>query len=158
MQRTRIVFLILLACFSVSSSYAQLQTLVIWLTHGEKVSYALTERPKTTFDRTSLQITTSTLEATYPLEKVEKYTYSDQATGIDETGDLAGPVVQQEGADYLFHHWPTGEMVRVYSVDGQLLDQYRVETDQLVRVKLSGYPTGVYVIQISETAYKVFKR
>lgn len=52
--------------------------LIVWQTSGAKLCYDLDEQPKTTFDASSLVLSTSKASLTFPLSDIVKYTYAEK--------------------------------------------------------------------------------
>lgn len=136
---------------------AQTQRLVVWMKNGERVLYDLEEQPKTTFANTDLIITTSSVSASYPLSQVLRYTYELSASGVESVkeNDIR---ISQKGNDLVFEHLKSGADIRVYSLDGVLLDTKRAVGEQLTTVSLNDNPAGVYLIKVGNTTYKMVKR
>lgn len=136
---------------------AQTQRLVVWMKSGERVLYDLQELPRTTFANENLIIATSTVSASYPLSQVLRYTYELSASDIKsiKENDVC---VSQKGSDLIFENLESDAVIRVYSLDGTLLDTEKSVSEQKTTVSLAGQPTGVYLIKVGIITYKILKQ
>ena len=151
-----LILLLVLAFGVMGTAAAQVKSLVVWMTNGEKVTYALDALPKTTFTSNELVIVTIQVEVSYPLHKVQKYTYSDEVTGVENVQIQNG--LQQDGNVFTFFGLEKDAQVAVYAVDGKLMAQKKVRDGQPLVLSLERLPQGVYVIKANDVDYKVMKR
>lgn len=152
-----LVTILLLLPFSVALAEDANSRLVVWKGDGSKVVYSLSEQPKTTFTSEGVVITTSTVSVTYPLTQIVKYTYEGIASGIDSVINDEGILVSQEGYNFRFKNLKDNTLVQVYSVNGFLISTYKNEGEQIT-ISLGDHASGVYIIKIGDTSYKVIKR
>ena len=133
------------------------QRLVIWQKDGSKVSYNLDEQPKTTFTTEDLVITTATSTISYPLAKIQRYTYEGAQLSVRDVKSQ-GISISHDGDLIIVKGLASGKNVTVYSMDGvQLLSKLSDGTEQLT-LSLSSLPLGAYVIKADEITYKFLKR
>lgn len=133
------------------------QRLVIWQKDGTKVSYDLDERPKTTFTTEDLVITTATATISYPLAKIQRYTYEGGALSVQDikAGDIR---ISHEGDNVIIKGLTNGKSVTVYSIDGKQLIAKRSDSSDSLTLSLANIPAGVYMIKVDEITYKFLKR
>lgn len=142
-------------CIGLCPSKAQ--TLIIWQKDGSKVSYNLDEQPKTTFTSEELVITTATSIISYPLAKIQRYTYEGAQLSVRDVKSQ-GISISHDGDLIIVKGLASGKNVTVYSMDGvQLLSKLSDGTEQLT-LSLSSLPLGAYVIKADEITYKFLKR
>ena len=136
---------------------AQSQRLVVWMKSGEKVYYQLEERPKTTFSEGNIVITTNTIEAIYPLEQVLRYTYENVSSDISSL-PIDNMRVTQQGNVFTMENMKPETVVHLYSIDGKLLERFKVNSTNAISISLETYPSGVYIIKANGVTYKMMKR
>lgn len=136
---------------------AQTQRLVVWMKNGERVLYDLEEQPKTTFTGAELVITTNSISTSYPLTQVLRYTYEQSANSVKSVkeGDVR---ILQRGDDLIFENLKADAVIKVYSLDGVLLDTNKAVGEKQTTVSLARYLTGVYLIKVGNVTYKMLKR
>ena len=139
-------------------AFGQDQRLVVWLKDGEKVFFDLTERPKTTFGGTDIIISTSTLTANYPLERVLRYTYEQKSSGI-ENSNVSKPIrISQNDDNLFFENLHRGTHVQLFSTDGRQLSSYVSDGEKTIVISLSSHPSGVYIVKADDIIYKIMKQ
>ena len=133
------------------------QRLVIWQKDGTKVCYNLDEQPKTTFTTEDLVITTATATISYPLVKIQRYTYEGGALSVQDV-KVDGINILHEGDNVIVKCLANGKSVTVYGIDGkQLVTKHSDGSDSLT-LSLANLPAGVYMIKADEITYKFLKR
>lgn len=133
------------------------QRLVIWQKDGTKVSYDLDEQPKTTFTAEDLVITTATATISYPLTKIQRYTYEGGALGVQDI-KADGISISHVGDNVIVKGLKNGKFVTIYSIDGTQQLAKRSDGSARMTLSLSSLPAGVYVIKADEITYKFLKR
>ena len=133
------------------------QRLVIWQKNGTKVSYDLDERPKTTFTAEDLVITTATATLSYPLAKIQRYTYEGGALSVKDV-KTDGISISHEGDNVIVKGLTNGKYVTVYSIDGKQLKAKRSDGSDSLTLSLANLPAGVYMIKADEITYKFLKQ
>ena len=133
------------------------QRLVIWQKNGTKVSYNLDEQPKTTFTAEDLVITTATATISYPLAKIQRYTYEVGALSVKDV-KADGISISHKGDNVIVKGLTNGKSVTVYSIDGKQLMTKRSDSSDSLPLSLANLPAGVYMIKADEITYKFLKR
>lgn len=151
---TTTIFL-LLNIFGINASKSQ--TLVIWQKDGSKVYYSLDEQPKTTFTSEDLVITTNSATISYPLTKIQRYTYEGGSLGINDI-KAHGISISHHGEDIIVIDLPVGKSISIYSIDGKQLLSKQSDGSNRQTLSLSTLPTGVYIIKAETINYKFMKR
>lgn len=124
---------------AVVSIGAQAQTkIVIHQKTGGDIEVSLSSKPVVTYEGSNLVVTSSgAATLSYPLSELEKITYSNVATAVEEMTVLskdAGPS-------------------QVYDLNGRLL--MTVPANQ--PVETSALPRGMYIIKNNNNSYKIQK-
>ena len=152
-----VIFLLLLMPFQTSIAQSSNSKLIIWKNDGSKVTYALDEHPITTFTSDGVTITTNSISVSYPIDKIQKYTYEGIASAIATPKADNDILISQNNNEFTFSNLKEGSSIQVYSVDGLLLHSILV-AEKNVLVSLDSYPCGVYVIKADNVSYKVIKK
>lgn len=155
-SKTILTITILLLTLFISENICA-QRLVIWQKDGTKVSYDLDERPKTTFTSEDLVITTATATISYPLAKIQRYTYEGGGLSVQEV-KVDGIIISHEGDIVIVKGLTNGKSVTVYSIDGKQLKAKRSDGSDSLTLSLANLPAGVYMIKADEITYKFLKR
>lgn len=139
-------------------AWAQSQVLVVWQRDGQKAYYDLGERPKTTFSGTDLVIEAGAVTVTYPLNKVQRYTY-ESTTGIDAAPQAASPVrISYEGDVLRIQGLAPSTPIFVYAPDGRPVASLKPKAGVPSEISLAGFPNGVYLVRANDTTYKILKQ
>ena len=155
-MRSKTILTILLFSLFFSETVCA-QRLVIWQKDSSKVSYNLDEQPKTTFTSEDLVITTTTSTISYPLAKIQRYTYEGAQLSVREVKSQGISILHDDDL-IIIKGLASGKKVTVYSLDGvQLLSKLSDGTEQLT-LSLSSLPLGAYIIKAEEITYKFLKR
>ena len=159
--KTRRLLTALLMLFAMMEGHAQSDTqhLVVWQKGGQKVYFDLAEEPRTTFENGLLVITTNTVQTTYQLSNIIRYTYEGHIPHIGPTGINSRDVVFRQGNDQMaFDGLPDGTTIELYSVDGKMLSTQRADSGQTTVVSLADQPAGTYIVKVNDTTFKFMKR
>jgi len=157
-MRSKTILTITILLFSLFfSETVCAQRLVIWQKDGIKVSYNLDERPKTTFTTEDLVITTASATISYPLAKIQRYTYEGGALSVQDI-KADGISISHEGDNVIVNGLANGKSVTVYSIDGKQLRAKRSDGSDSLTLSLANLPAGVYMIKADEITYKFLKR
>lgn len=150
-----ITIILFLAMFC--SGAVNAQKLVIWQKDGSRVSYELDDQPKTTFTSDELVITTKTASISFPLAKIQRYTYESDELGVRDT-KIKGISISHNNDVIVVKGLSKGKSVTVYSVDG--IQQLAKNSDgsERLTISISTLTKGVYLIKADEITYKFSKR
>lgn len=151
----------LVAFIATSICYAQTdaQSLVVWQKNGQKIYVALSEEPRTTFEDGLLVITTNTVQTTYQLSNIIRYTYEGNIPDIGPSSIGHGDLLFRQGKDSMsFDGLPDDTRIDLYSLDGKLLSTQQAHSGQTAVVSLVSHPSGTYIIKVNDTTYKFIKR
>lgn len=156
MKRT--ILLALLPLISIiAMANEPITKLVIWAKDGTKVAYALAEKPKLTFTESELVVKTDSIEVTYALEQMLRFTYeSGSVTGIiDLKTDNLFSLINEA---LVFPALSANSTVSVYSLNGSLVFKKTIRTTGEYAFPLSGLNTGVYLVNVNGVTYKIMKK
>lgn len=126
----------------------------IWKKQGGSISYALSAKPKITYNATELRLSTNGTTVTYPVADVERITFEAVPSGIN-------PITQQGQGHCLITVTPEGikiegttpkEPVKLYTIDGRLLHTFCTNGQGTLVIKQENIVrhahAGVHVIVI----------
>lgn len=134
------------------------EQLIILSKDGTKIAYALTDKPKITFTDSNLVVSVNGLTANYSLVNLLGVTYSESdATNISSVKDDF-PFFYMNGDKLMFHMVKREMALFLYKIDGSLVLKKRISKDSDTIVSLSPIESGIYVLQINGTAFKIIKR
>ena len=151
--------LLLLMCFCLTAMADKPYTqLVIWAKDGNRVAYALDEKPKITFSGTDLVITSNGLEVYYTLSKMARFTYEDgsSASVINLKDDESLLKFDEESLQ--FPAMKPGGRVTIYTPNGTLVFSKTVSSPAEYAFPLSSLNAGVYMVKVNGLTYKIMKR
>lgn len=134
------------------------EQLIILSKDGTKIAYALTDKPKITFTDSNLVVSVNGLTANYSLVNLLGVTYSESdATNISSVKDDF-PFFYMNGDKLMFNKVKREMVLFLYKIDGSLVLKKRISKDSDTIVSLSPIESGIYVLQINGTAFKIIKR
>lgn len=144
-------------CFGLS---LQAETnLVVWKKDGSKVAFALTEKPKVTFNENSLMINTTTVSVSYDLEDMAKFTYEDPGEeGIRNIENDKESSFKFDGEMLLFPSLKAGSKVAIHNLGGVLVFARTIEAAGDYSFPISHLDKGVYVVSVDGLTYRIVKR
>lgn len=155
----RLCALFLILLWGTLSSFADESTvLVIYERGGGSVSFLVDDRPMLSFSDDCLLVTSDSVEVSYPLSDVWKYTY-EQTAGSSAISDVSyeGTSFSIDGGLIVFSGLNGSNILRVYTLGGLLLEDTTVSTASYT-YSLSSLSAGVYIISMNGMAFKILKK
>ena len=150
------ILLVLMTVIEITAK--QGEQLIILSKDGTKIAYALTDKPKITFTDSNLVVSVNGLTANYSLVNLLGVTYSESdATNISSVKDDF-PFFYMNGDKLMFNKVKREMVLFLYKIDGSLVLKKRISKDSDTIVSLSPIESGIYVLQINGTAFKIIKR
>lgn len=153
------VLLFFLSLLLASSAIAEEKTtLVVCAKDGSKVAYALSEKPLVTFTETDLVVKTLSIEVNYPIDKMARITYEQEA--LDDKVDLLtdNQAMVNKGDYLLFPNLKSGDSVIIYSSNGVLVADKKIGADGEYVFPLNEVPIGIYMVVVNDVTYKIVKK
>lgn len=161
MKRTllRFIFTSLLAAMSSTLHAAdEVETLIILMKNGSENAFFLKDKPKVTFEGTSLKVSAATGDVSFALVDVMRFTYAKKSTsGISE--QVENPTgVSFEGDVLVISQLKANTTASIYALDGKLIRQLKPQRAGTYRISLSELPSGLYLVKADNVTYKITKR
>lgn len=161
MKRTllRFIFTSLLAAMSSTLHAAdEVETLIILMKNGSENAFFLKDKPKVTFEGTSLKVSAATGDVSFALADVMRFTYAKKSTsGINE--QVENPTgVSFEGDVLVISQLKANTTASIYALDGKLIRQLKPQRAGTYRISLSELPSGLYLVKADNVTYKITKR
>ena len=157
-MKTKVTLLTLLLMLAMATwAQDEIQRLVVWQKSGAKVYFDLAEEPRTMFADGQLVITTNTMQTSYPLSDILRFTHEGVASGIVEA-DAHNLTVSQNNDEIILKNVPAGTPVRLYDSAGRLLETKNSDGTSQLQFSLTGRPSGVYLVNMNNQTFKISKR
>ncbi|MCI6161379.1 MAG: T9SS type A sorting domain-containing protein [Prevotella sp.] len=155
MKKIPILLLLLIASMGMQ---AKTTNILVWLATGEKITYSLAEHPKVMPGKENVRITTTEVDIVYPVGEVHKITY-DEATDIGQSALEAdkGSVGITDNVMSL-SGFAAGETVRIFDAAGRLAGQYKTDATGALRINLSEFEKGVYIVKTNHQSSKFIRK
>ena len=161
MKRTllRFIFTSLLAAMSPTLHAAdEVETLIILMKNGSENAFFLKDKPKVTFEGTSLKVSAATGDVSFALADVMRFTYAKKSTsGISEQVENSTGV-SFEGDVLVISQLKANTTASIYALDGKLIRQLKPQRAGTYRISLSELPSGLYLVKADNVTYKITKR
>lgn len=153
-----LVFLFMLVPASMRAANPVI-TLVVLTKDKAEHRFALSDKPKVTFEGKNLKVTCSkaSASATFTLTDVVRFTYKKvDSTGVDELVDDPATMDFDNGV-LVISNLKANATVSVYTLDGKPVRQLKAARTGTFRLNLSELPSGVYVVKAGTITYKIAK-
>ena len=161
MKKTLLLLSFVTICFGIAK--AELSLVVRPLSGSDCIS-ALQKIGKLTYSGDSLLVYDAEQTLIYGelLTNVKHIRYSDEQTDptVDAEqafDDLQIIVYPNPTADVLYIDNAMDNIIRLYSTDGQLLQENKASGDR-VELNVSGYATGIYVLVCGNKTFSIIKK
>ena len=153
---------ILLIFFQISflsgASNIQSEDLIISLTNGDKIQLNLSDTPKTTFKDGKLIIETSSSIFQWPLDAVAKYNYNLPDAHIETPISIPNMKISYINEIFSIETNKPNIFVRLYGIDGTLINTWDLKVESKVEISLAEYSTGIYIVEIEGATHKIIKK
>ena len=136
----------------------QREQLIILGKDGTKIAYALTDKPKITFTDSDLVVSVNGLTSNYLLINLLGITYSESDVMNISNAKDDFPLFYMNGNKLMFHKINRDMALFLYKIDGSLVFKKRISKDSDTTISLSSIESGIYVLQINGTVFKIIKK
>ena len=156
MKRKLTILLSLLLTFSANAT-EPVKNLAVWTKDGTKVLYSLLENPKITFTATDVIITTNSVDITYALENMLRFTYETHEPSIINDVILENTSFTYDGESLFFSSLPSNSVISIHTLNGLLIYKKTICHDCYL-LPLSNLSAGVYLVSVNGLTYKIAKK
>ena len=150
------VVLLLGALFISLCADAQ-SALVVHQKTGEKVYYAMSEKPYFVYSDKGVTIKTKKASVEYSFSKIAKLTFDDMANGIDVVS-VADANVNIGEESIVITGLSAKESVCVYGVNGSLVNAFKADANGTAILEASALPSGMLVVKSKNVSFKYLKK
>lgn len=157
--RAMVIALMLLGT-GLTALASQQEMLKVIFKNGQHQSYLLSDRPKVTFDGSTMFIQSPSLQATHKIADVHKFVF--------EAADPASvPTVDKnecrltfiDGTNVILEGHHAGTQVVVTDINGRAVKTLTTDSSGNARIDISDLIPGVYIITTGDgKSYKIMKR
>ena len=121
-----------------------------FIVKGSPVFLALSDRPMITYTNNFLHIITEKQTIDIPIQDISLSDFSS-STDIN-VYEMHNP--QLNNGTLMFTELPVNSGVIVYTLDGKIISSEKVGNDKKVKIRVSQFPAGVYIVK---SAYQTIK-
>ena len=151
-------FLPLLLLLYGTCCIAQTKRVVLETTFGERMICQFSENPKLTHNDKTVTLATSRVTVTYQTSEITKvYIDGDSSTKIESVNIDGEKIIINDDAVYLTG-LSNGQIIRVYSVKGDLVKSLPVSDNGSVTIQLTNLPKGLYIIKTKNQSFKITRK
>ena len=136
----------------------------VWLEDARYDAYAFDAKPKVYYEDGDLVVASAEGSYRYANEDVHKITFSDNETPVP-TGISAvpadsgrGSTLRRSGDEVRMQGMRPGTKLYVYSADGKLQKALAASAEGSLKVRLSEFAKGIYILKTETTTYKIIKK
>ena len=151
-MRTKLLLsLLLLTCMA----HATVQNVVaIYPLQGEVALFAFADQPELTYTATDLVLTTTQTSVQYPINNLRKVAFeqADMPEGIDEI-EVTKQFAFRDGQIIIEGGTPNA-LVNVYTIQGALVSQYRLDDDGNGTISTTGLNGAAYILTTGSITFK----
>ena len=151
-MRTKLLLsLLLLTCMA----HATVQNVVaIYPLQGEVALFAFADQPEVTYTATDLVLTTTQTSVQYPINNLRKVAFeqADMPEGIDEI-EVTKQFAFRDGQIIIEGGTPNA-LVNVYTIQGALVSQYRLDDDGNGTISTTGLNGAAYILTTGSITFK----
>lgn len=132
-------------------------TLVVWAKDGSSSVFALTDKPTVSFTETNMIITSEKTEIDFPLEKMERLSYSYDAVNIHDLQSDSHHV-RMSGNTIVFPSLEANSKINIYTSDGSVVLTKTIETKGDYSISIEGLKPGIYLVNVNNLSYKIVQK
>ena len=132
---------------------------VVHLNSGTTVDYAISEKPRLTFDGKQYGLVTTQATVTYQKKDVKKFTLEEHSSvDIEKTVSeqlAASPKVNRQSGMLTITGCSPKTMVRVFHTDGRLMQSVQTDADGAAVLQTGSLNKGIYILSIGKVSIKM---
>ena len=96
------------------------------------------------------------MEASYNLSEISHITYGNAETDISDA--IINEPLRFDGETLLITNSSEKTNVYIYTLNGELVQKYSVNTNDMFPISLSSFNAGIYIVRVNELIYRILKR
>lgn len=146
-----VCFLLCLACKPTMADNAQFLTI-----NGKsntKVTFALSDEPKISFEDGAMHIVSNLMAFSLSLSEITNYTFSEDPSDIAEI--TADNNFKLANGCILFNGLDAGSKIYTYLQDGRLLNECTADNNGSAVVDLKSMPKGLIILRSNKMSIKI---
>ncbi len=155
MKKFFLILFVISFCLTIK---AEVQ-LVIKSKTGSDITLALKNKPKIIFKEGNLEVWGEQLLFSFEMDKLAGYTYVGvEDSSIKNIEDDRISSFEMDGDMLIFPSLKEGDAISLYSVNGTIVFNRKVETPGRYSFPISHLDKGVYLIKVNGISYKIVKK
>ncbi len=155
-MKTQLLFSMAVALLCANANAAS--SLNVLLKSQESITYVLTEKPVYWTSANTLFVKSSGLSQEFDLDDVEKISFSDNASAVESVSSDGTSVYPSLASDAIYVSAPSVSEVEVYGDEGYLMNKTQISGSDEVKINVSDWAPGVYVIKVNAKPFKIIKK
>ena len=150
----RKILLSMLILFSVATMATVQNVVAIYPLQGEVALFAFADQPELTYTATDLVLTTTQTSVQYPISNLRKVAFeqADIPEGIDDI-EVTKQFTFRDGQIIIEGGTPNA-LVNIYTIQGALVSQYRLDSDGNAAISTTGYSGAAYILTTGSITFK----
>ena len=133
-------------------------TLTVHQRDGGIFSFGFDDKPVVTFTDAALVVKTDRSEIQYSLSTILKFTFDVFETVVDDIREDSKSSISLDDYMVLISGTKPGLSVRLVTSGGQLMKDYKTDSDGNLSFSVEELPAGVYVISSESINLKIMKK
>lgn len=149
--------ILFLAALFLSSMASAQNYLTITQKDGQQFSYAFSEKPVVTYTETELVLTTENTDIQFPLSGLQKFTFEDAPTSVQET-TTAFATISVSNNTVTIRSAKANAQVQLIAVDGKIVRTYKTDAEGNLSFSIAELPASTYIIKTESLTCKILKK
>ena len=131
---------------------------VVELNNGTTANYYLQDKPTLTMEGSKINISTTTVQASYERDEVKKFYFINETSGVKEMAQNSLVYKQIDADHFEIIGLSQNDQITVCDMTGRLIGDVSRTKDK-VTVNLSGHQKGIYLIKVGDSeTIKIIKK
>jgi hypothetical protein len=135
----------------------------VWTSDGESMEFSFAEKPQVIIRDKVFTVSSQFTTMEYEANDILRFTLEDKGipTKINDSyGNNVDEEVQMQmiSERLILSSCKPGSKVNVYSLGGRIVESHRIGADGQVAFSLASYASGIYIVNIGNTNFKIIKK
>lgn len=133
-------------------------SIAIYQKDGQVAKFAFTEKPIVTYSGSDLVLTTIKTSVLYPIYMLQKVAFDvdDIIDGIEEV-KIPQTLFSFRDGTLTIRDGEAGSVVSLYTINGVMVEQYRLNNDGTVTIPLYNLGKDIYIVKTKHVSFKFRK-